>query len=163
MRVITAIVSGNGAARTVGRAGLLLGLATASLLCAACGSDSGRQPVYPVQGRVLFNGKPVSRALVVFHAEGEEAKKAPRPHAQTRADGSFVLTTYAGEDGAPAGNYVVTVECWETNLSRKAREGESDPPVNYLPGPYCRPQTSGLRTQVRQQPNQLPAFRLTSR
>src|SRR5436309_2312718 len=80
------------------------------LLAAGCGDD--RKPLYPVQGRVLFEDRPPPQALVVFHPLGDQGKEAVRPRGQVGPDGSFTLTTHNPGDGAPAGAYAVTVEWW---------------------------------------------------
>ena len=76
--------------------GLLAGVL---LLGAAC---SGRKTVYPVTGKVLFEGRPAAGAVVQFHPQDKADSNAVAPLGQVGADGTFRLTTYAHEDGAPA-------------------------------------------------------------
>jgi hypothetical protein len=74
-------------------------------LLAGCG---GPEPVklYPVAGRLLVNGLPAANAMVAFHpADGG----ATCPVGLTGKDGTFRLTTRKPGDGAPAGEYAVTV------------------------------------------------------
>ncbi len=139
---------------------LLLCAVAVALLGPGCSGKGDREPVYPVQGRVLYDGKPVPNALVVFHPVGKKGKDAPRPRAQAGPDGTFKLTTYDADDGAPVGEYTVTVEWWLSTATRKSVEGESSPPVNRLPARYARAQTSGLRVRVGETTGQLPAFQL---
>lgn len=72
-------------------------------------SAAGRRPVYPVEGRLLIEGVPAANAQVAFHPAGDADPTAPRPTGHTGPDGTFRLTTYTANDGAPAGEYVVTV------------------------------------------------------
>jgi hypothetical protein len=131
--------------------GLFLGIA--ALACSSCGS--GGQPVYPVQGKVLYLGKPTPGAVVVFHPAGNPSPDALRPQGTVSADGSFRLTTYQPDDGAPPGDYDVTI-LW----TRPSKHGGGEQ-VNLLPPRYLRPRTSRLRVQVKAEPNDLPPFKLT--
>ena len=126
-----------------------MGLLTLSL--ASCKND-GRKPTFAVSGKVLFNGKPAEHATVVFHPIGESGPDSVRPRGKVRADGSFALTTYDGEDGAPAGDYRVTVELWLT--TGRGDEG----PTSRLPAKYARPETSGLTATVNAWPTELKPF-----
>jgi hypothetical protein len=64
--------------------------------------------VVPVTGTIRYaDGHPVANAWVVFHPldpPGNEASGA------TESDGTFRLGTFAKEDGAVPGRYVVTIE-----------------------------------------------------
>jgi hypothetical protein len=142
------------------RPGLPLTVAALVLLAAGCSDNGDRKPVHPVRGSILYQGKPAAHALVVFHPLDDAGKGAVRPRGQVGADGTFTLTTYDANDGAPAGEYAVTVEWWLSAASRKTREGDGTPPVNRLPSRYARPQTSGLRVKIGEGDNQLPAFQL---
>ena len=63
-------------------------------------------------------------------------------------DGSFVLSTYKGFDGAPVGEYAVTVVWREPWLDAHGRPG-----VERLPEKYAKPETSGLRVRIKTGPN----------
>jgi hypothetical protein len=115
--------------------------------------------VYPVRGQLFYQGKPAANALVVFHALDESAgTTGTRPHATVGPDGSFTLGTYASEDGAPAGEYAVTVEWWLAGPKRGA-EGD-DVPTNHLPARFASPKTSQLAAKVQPGTNEVPAFNL---
>ena len=138
-------------------AGLML-LTGLMLFCPACGSDQ-RKPVFPVRGKVLFEGRATPQAYVVFHpVDGDP--EAPRPQAYVDRDGSFQLSTYHFGDGAPAGDYIVTVE-WRTFAPvRNVQEGDSLPTINRLPTRYASTRTSGLRVRVGPTTNE-PTLTLT--
>ena len=138
----------------VGRGALLAALG-AALLCAGCGSPSPQKPVFPARGKVLFGGKPITPALVVLHPVG--GADAERPVGRTRQDGSYRLSTYSDTDGAPSGEYAVTVT-WTPAVAR--RDGETEPGRNLLPPRYGKPETSGLRVRIAEGPNDLPTFDL---
>lgn len=69
------------------------------------GCDSG-PAVYPASGVVRFeNGQPVRNASIEFVPKAG----GPSPRARIDAEGRFVLGTYASDDGAPPGAYLVIV------------------------------------------------------
>ena len=132
------------------------GLATLVLLCSAC--SSGRKPVHPVRGQILVDGKPAVQAQVLFHpAEGSNDE--PQPTGQTDGQGYFHLTSYANGDGAPEGNYIVTVT-WFRVFTRSHDEVVR---YNALPQRYAAPQSSQLRVTVAKGSNELSALQLYSR
>jgi hypothetical protein len=138
------------------RSALLL----AVVLSFSCG-QGGRRPVFPVRGQVLYEDKPTPGALVLFHPLNDSDPQAPRPVARVGADGNFAPTTYNGEDGAPAGEYSVTVAWVKEVDNQSAPREEQREPRNLLPERYSRPETSGLRVHIQQGRNDLPTFRLT--
>ncbi len=127
-----------------------------------CGSDpyAGRKPVFPVKGTVLWRGQPAADALVIFHAanESDSDPNAPRPNGRTDASGVFELSTYETNDGAPAGEFTVTV----TMGGVPADESTGvTPRPDPLGGKFSNPETSGLHATVKpQRRNDLPPFRL---
>jgi hypothetical protein len=69
-----------------------------------------RLPTYPVTGRVLVVGQPAAGAEVQLWAVDGGLKVAGLcPHAIVGDDGRFHLTTYNTGDGAPEGEYGVTL------------------------------------------------------
>src|SRR5262245_46454505 len=135
---------------------LVLALLTAS--SASC-SSAGRVRLHPVRGQVLYKGRPVARALVVFHPLEELPAGVQKPIAYTDAEGHFRLTTERPGDGAPAGEYLITVE-----LREKTRTGvEKVGGRNLLPARYSKPESSGLRYCVQEGQNELPPFDLTDK
>ena len=121
---------------------------------ASCSKSAGRKPTFPVSGRVLLpDGKPAEHALVVFHPVDESGEGIGKPHGKVGADGGFKLTTYDADDGAPAGEYRVTVELW------LAGKGD-DPPANRLNVKFSKPETSGLTATVGSGPTDLKLFEL---
>jgi hypothetical protein len=131
---------------------LLIGVLAPCFLLSSCGR-SGHKPVYPVRGQVFVDGQPAAQAFVVLHPEGEVNPQADRPYGHVGADGSFTLTTYDPGDGAPAGEYVVTV-VW-------LAPAKSEDPPDRLAGRYRDPKTSKLRATVRNGPTELAPYQLT--
>lgn len=90
-------------------------LAGLSLIAAGCGdAEPSRIPVFPVAGTLLADGRPAAKYIVRFHPLA--AKLGPRNNQEvatiaTETDdaGRFHLSTYLADDGAPAGDYIVTI------------------------------------------------------
>jgi hypothetical protein len=114
-----------------------------------------RPPVHPVRGQVLFQGRPTPGAFVAFHPLDSQAKDVPHPIAYADADGRFALGTYGPHDGAPAGDYAVTVVWWSPVQLANAQEGDAAAPTNRLPARYGDAKKSGLRANVREGSNDL--------
>jgi hypothetical protein len=119
-------------------------------LC-SCGSGDGRKPTFAVTGQVLDGSKPVANATVVLHPVNESGSDVAKPRGTTKPDGTFTLTTYDGNDGAPAGEYRVTIEQW---LAGRPDEG----PSSRLPVKFAKPETSGLTATVTAGPTELKPF-----
>jgi hypothetical protein len=104
-----------------------------------------RRPCHPVAGKVFFDGCPAPNAQVVFHLVNADGKRLTRSgDALVEADGAYVLSTYAAGDGAPVGEYHVTVT-WRGPADEKGKPGP-----NLLPERYAKPETSGLRVKVKE-------------
>jgi hypothetical protein len=137
------------------RGALATALAIMALFVTSCGK-SGRRPIYAVQGRVLYEGKPLPNAQVVLHPLVDDKDSPVRPTGRAAEDGSFTLTTYDAADGAPEGEYAVTVD-----LRRRDPDAEGDASRSILPARYLRPDTSPLRAQISKGKNELPPFELS--
>src|SRR6516164_7244538 len=73
-------------------------------------SGSDRVQVYPARGQAFLDGKPIAAASIHLDPVWTKAPNFPRPRAIAEADGSFALETYGEDDGAPAGEYRVSVQ-----------------------------------------------------
>lgn len=127
--------------------------------CLGCGPDDGRVRVYSVNGKVLVNGQPAEGARVVFYptTPAEPGQKVPTPSATTDASGEYRLDSYEVEDGAPAGEFKVTV-VWPEPPPANAT-GEFDL-KDRLRGRYSNPQTTQLTATVEEGGGEIPAFEL---
>lgn len=68
----------------------------------------------------------------------------------TESDGSFVLSAYNAWDGAPVGEYVVTVVQRQPYLDERGKPG-----IDRLPARFASAKTSDLRATVKLGPNDL--------
>jgi len=119
-------------------------------LATGTGCTQGKPPVVPAGGKVMYKGTtPAVGALVVFHPASYEIEKqiGGKPFGRVREDGSFTLTTYEEGDGAPEGEYGVTID-WrglpgddkgKLVLSSEGSETKSVGPLRIHPK-YANPQ-----------------------
>ena len=135
-------------------------LAAVSLVTASCRSQGPR--LYPVHGKVLFKGEPAVGARVIFHPRNDADLRAPHPAGVAGADGTFTLTSFQPDDGAPAGDYTVAV-VWphESSPAPKARAPHNQAVKNRLGGSFNNPARPVLLlAHVGEGNNELPAFEL---
>ncbi len=137
---------------------VFLSLPAMGLLLSSC-SRSGREPVFPVRGQVFdAKNQPAAGAMVVFHPVDSSDSQPIRPLAYVDDQGNFELTTYERGDGAPAGEYVVTIEWRERSPHpfRPDKEGK-----DRLRGEFSDPKTSRFRFAIEKRAdNTLPAIYL---
>lgn len=70
-----------------------------------CGSGGKQLDVVPVSGKITYKGQPVDKAIVTFTTEA-----SPRTAVGTTdAQGDFKLTTINTNDGAVAGEHLITI------------------------------------------------------
>ncbi len=123
---------------------------------AGCGGDGrpAHAPAVPVSGRVTVNGQPAAGALVVFHATARGLEAGPSPFATTAADGSYRLTFYTADEGAPEGEYAVTV-VWNVKAKEaKFAIGDGGGTADKLGGRYADLRTPKLTAVVKKgEPN----------
>src|SRR5262245_41265941 len=74
-----------------------------------CRKARGWLETYPVKGAVLVDGKPAKDVMITFHPKSEVGNRPYLPTGRTNEGGEFVLSTFVEGDGAPAGEYDVTV------------------------------------------------------
>lgn len=130
----------------------------AMALTAGCGGEATGVAVHPVAGNVLVRGAPASGAKIVFYTTGVQDPRTPIPQATAGDDGAFELTSFKPGDGAPAGDYRVTIE-WPAPLPAGVNP-EMYGPKDRLSGRYATPEKSGLSATVADGDNLLPPFYL---
>ena len=107
-------------------------------------SIANRKTTQPTKGKVFYEGVPVPNAQVTFHLIAPDKKPARTGDAFVEPDGTFVLSSYNANDGAPAGDYVVTVV-----LRQPFFDAQGKPGVNLLPDRYSKPESSDLRVKIK--------------
>ena len=127
-------------------------------LVVGCTNHTGSK-CYPVRGTIRYNGMPLAEAMILFHPLDHDAPEIARPLAFTDRNGNFALTSIQPNDGAPPGEYAMTVELRELKPDgdQMVRDGR-----NLLPEKYRDPKASGLHFIVEPEPNEVPVIDLKS-
>ena len=127
------------------------------LVTTGCGSaqDPDRLPVFPATGKISFKGAVPDGAYVALHSKTKA--KAPNgqevvPTGQVKPDGTFDLSSYAAADGAPPGEYKLTIE-WHKTI--KPAGGDPILGPNLLPPQYSKAATSPVEVIIATGPNEL--------
>ncbi|WP_337176084.1 hypothetical protein [Paludisphaera sp.] len=157
MDATSASTTGRGRWRGM-RAALAMVAAAGALGCSEAGADL-KVPVFPVTGKVTFEGEPAAGAFVVFHPRTppREGDTPSSPRATVQPDGSFALTTSTEGDGAPAGDYAVTVQ-W----MKPVKQGKDlVPGPNVVPKAYAEASSTPLTASIRESDNALEPFAIT--
>jgi len=116
------------------------------LLFSGCQGSESALPVLPCDGEVKINGKPISGATVVFHAK-KTGDQMVSPSGTTDGTGKFRLTSNKEFDGAPEGDYAVTIT-WIKPVLTAVKMRDGDEVRNFLPAYLANPKTSGLVASV---------------
>lgn len=124
------------------------------VVACGCGGD-GRPSLVKVEGTVTLNGEPLGGAKLGF-IPVDQGDYGRASRATSNADGTFVVGTYAKDDGMPRGQYTVVVE--KTEYVDELPDGFNieDPEANtvsvkmkrFLPEHYGNPRDSGLTVEV---------------
>ncbi len=126
------------------------GLALVAALC-GCGA---KERLHPVEGKLFIGGQPAANAKIAFHPLGGSAPRALIPVGVTRPDGSYSLMCRAPGDGAPAGEYVVTL-IWP-DVALVQDECVEEVAHDRLKGRYADAAKSPLRATVAPGRNDIP-------
>ncbi len=137
----------------------LLGCALCFLGSLGCKARQPWEIAVPTSGTVTFDGKPISGAEVTLAPTSKDVPNTVRPSATTKADGTFKLTTHVQDDGAPVGEYQVSV-IWHPLVDNGGGPSRGG---NKLPERYSRPETSKITAAVTPQGGPLPPFNLTTK
>lgn len=125
-----------------------------------CGSGVKPPELFPVSGKVTYQGRPVPGAKLVFIPAKEDPKKPPtlRANGETDADGVYELTW--GQEqiaGSPAGSFKVFIIAYQAVDA--THDSETAPP-SLIPEKYNSPVTSGLTAIVKEDGENVANFDL---
>ena len=127
------------------------------LACASCGNNNNNN-IYPVSGKVIYNGAPAAGAAVFFCRQGGDTMNEHMIMGLVQEDGSFELVCGTLGKGAPPGEYDVVIEWKEVARQEKGRP-ERGP--DKLQGRYADPKSPRLRATIKAERNDLASFVLT--
>jgi len=120
-----------------------------------CSKTDNHVPVFPVTGTIKYQGKPINGAFVTLEPKAIVDGVAGA-RATVQADGTFAVSTFNGGDGAPEGDYTLTVQWYKPIV----RNNELVGGPNALPAKYASAKTSGLHVSVAAGENQLKPIAL---
>ena len=135
------------------------GLAAIACVVAITGCGEAkpdRIAVHPAAGTITVKGQPAPGAFVTLHPKSSPGENVPTPRASVDKDGSFKVSTFDGGDGAPEGEYVVTVRWYK--LVKTGGDTVAGP--NVIPPKYTRPESSDLTVRIAAGENKLPPIKL---
>lgn len=134
---------------------LALPLAFATLGCGKGGDQATmpKEPTVPVSGILRYKNAPLGDASVTFFSlDGKITARGKTDNA-----GTFTLSTYGEQDGAPVGKYKVVAA---VSVVREIEPGvlAPEPPGGFtspIPTKYANPATTDVLTEVKEGKNQL--------
>ena len=120
--------------------------------CLGCSQGTGdRVKVYPVEGQITLNGRPLEHAFVVLHPRSAGDPPLPAARAQTDLEGRFEVSTYDARDGAAPGEYAVTVQ-----QHKLVKSGDGfTPGPNVLSPRIGSPDSTDIIVTIAEGPNRL--------
>lgn len=125
---------------------------------ATTGCSKNEHNLYPVSGKVLYDGLPAAGAAVFFYRQDANPLEEQMIMGVVRDDGSFELVCGPWGKGAPPGEYEVAIE-WKPVVG--LRGGNPTRSHDRLNGRYADLNHLRLHATICAKPNELPAFELT--
>jgi hypothetical protein len=123
------------------------------VLAAGCKRNE-RVQTYPTKGQLFINNKAPKGAIVGLHPVSSDFDmRKSRPAAPVLEDGSFAFSTYDVKDGAPTGEYIVTIFWYQHPDSPEQGEDR-------LMGKYSDPKKSSIRVTIKEGGNELEPIKL---
>ena len=121
-----------------------------SLIITGCSGDD--RGLAPVSGTVLFNGKPLPNAGIIFTPDEDNTRVGV---GSTDKDGKYKLTSFQINDGAKIGKYAITIRAEEGGDSKLKPADALDFVRGKIITPlkYSRPENSGLTAEVARKNN----------
>jgi hypothetical protein len=120
--------------------------------CGQPAAPTTDSPAHPVGGRVMVDGKPAAGVEVhLYPLNRYREAGVARPRGTTDRDGGFRLVTGEGKEGAPSGQYHVTL-VWPAGGGGADRFG----------GAYAEPDGSGLTALIDDGTAELPTFNVSA-
>lgn len=129
--------------------------------CGKPAAENDWLETHPAIGTVMINGVPASGAIVRLYPT------SPQPHVTSpviptgtvQKDGTFELTSYRTGDGAPEGDYRVTLE-WPDSKLNASKGGMPEDPPDRLKNRFANPERSTIQVHVAPGENQLDPITL---
>lgn len=138
---------------------LLLSLFATGAIAGCAPATTPKLDTYPVSGQVMVNGQPAVRAEVRMRPTKpllDPLNRSVEPYGIVEADGMFRISTYRDKDGAPPGEYAITI-VWPTIT---VDGGEEVFGPDRLNGRFGNPLSPVTMFTVQEASNLIPGFDL---
>ena len=122
-----------------------LALAMVPIILVSCGrserkfQNQNMKKTFPVHGEVYLDGQPGQGVKVMLSPK--ESPGSSGPSGDVGEDGTFQISTYVENDGAPAGEYVLTFTYRDPNAPLMITFDTPEEPDDFK-GKYADPKTS---------------------
>lgn len=126
------------------------------LLIGCSGAEAPPETV-PVNGQVTYKNEPLTKGKVALHptAKAEEGAIQRPSTGQIGEGGKFTLSTFKTDDGVMPGEYKITVESYEKELTMEEL-GEGKKQKSLIPEKYRRLETTDLTATIPEQDEPYP-------
>ena len=133
----------------------MLGPVLVTCFLTGCGDDWHAE-THPATGTVSVNGEPASGAVVTLYPVNQKVDvRNSRPYAIANEQGNFTLKTYEAGDGAPVGEYDVTIT-WPVDVTKMELAM-----TDQLDGQFDRPEESQWKVNISEGDNVIPSIDIT--
>ena len=123
---------------------LFINISCLILLVATSVGCQKKAATIPVNGKVVYKGKPLEYGSVMFQPSGG----GPIARGTIASDGSFTLTTEKENDGAVPGEHQIRITSFEAQKSAIQTRGEPTLGKSAIPQKYNSFGSSGLTESV---------------
>ncbi len=131
-------------------------VAILALVAPGCSSQVKPPASVPVIGSVSQKGRPAAGIVVKFHPQFDIGRLKYIPSGETGPNGQFILSTGAAGNGAPRGDYIVTLEKPKVVSDREHSGIEME--IDEFKGKYSDPTKSQWKVTVKSGDNVLEPF-----
>jgi hypothetical protein len=128
-----------------------------SIVATSSCSHDDRPQLHAVRGTMTVQKKPAVKAVVVLRPVNPGLLKNLLPHAEVGPDGTFRIGTYGDGDGAPEGEYRVTITWPTTRTDPKTGDEISE---DRLKGRYNDPTKGTRKVTIKVGNNELEPIQL---
>jgi len=116
------------------------------LLAVAAGCGESLPPTVSVEGKVTWQGKPLTDGTVMFHPVAIPEGSPRRPATcELGPDGTYRLSTFRRQDGVVPGRYAVVIHSY---TSQPTLENPDAPWIWRIPERYGDPERSGFEVTI---------------
>jgi hypothetical protein len=117
--------------------------ATLAILVGGCATDDPHPATVPVEGKVTYQGQPLTKGTVTFQPDGGRPAVG-----EIQPDGTYRLSTFGDKDGAIPGNHKVMIVSNTGDPTKMPSSPGYVTPKGLIPKKFADVNTSGLEAAV---------------